>query len=284
MPSGVAAGILEGLLGGYVERKTKERDQQEKLAQIIATARAEQQAKSEFDPESRAKASVLSTILGIQPPQPMGGYNSQEVAANIPQQVGQANQLNQASLLQKYGLLPKAPVSLEEIFAKAEAGAAGRAAGTPPKPPKELTPQQKAVRQNFADLSAGLDRIDTMLKADTGFKGQLFATGIPFQPGAGGLADELGNASDVLLRMRSGAAINPDEYKRLRKLLPHSSDALSEWLGNPDRARQKLVKFKQSVQEILNQKVQADAEMDDDDAEWIANLEAQGLTVTPAGP
>lgn len=141
-----------------------------------------------------------------------------------------------------------APLSPENRAANAQAAAEGSAQGTP------LSPTETASVQNFQELLKSADNIDAVLASDPGFKGQLFRTGLPFQPGAGNLSDELNNASDILLRLRSGAAINADEYRRLRSLLPRSRTALSEQFGNPNRSRQQVQRFKEATNEILTSK------------------------------
>lgn len=235
-------------LGGSFSDTYKAKQEQRNKMQLIL---AELQAKNFYDPDAQAKQQAMSLVQRIgATPQPQGGYNSVEQQANIPQQVENNAGTNRLAMMQQYGLLPKATESLESIFNKAEARAAGAGAGAPP---KELTPQQKGVEQNFRDLQSGLDRIDTMLASDKGFKQQLLVKDVWGAPlGSGGLKDEIANASDILLRMRSGAQINEQEYGRLSQMLPTSSDALSELFGNPGRARNKLTKFKNSVNEILS--------------------------------
>lgn len=189
-----------------------------KVQNISREAEAKAKAEAQYDPEKKFLAQLLSPGDG--------------------QQVGGPFQ------------------QMNEIQGRLQPGQTIRAGPmTLTKPaPKPLNPQQMAVKQNFSDLLGAINRIDTTLASDKGFKGQLFATSIPFQPGAGGLADDLRNAADVLLRMRSGAQINEKEYARLAKLLPTSMDSISEFLGNPNRARNKLVKFRTSTEQLLNVK------------------------------
>lgn len=141
---------------------------------------------------------------------------------------------------------PEALKAKEEISAATERG---KVSATP------LTPEQNALVQNFEELRKSTARIDELLSEDTdSFNEKLFLTGVPFQPGTGELADELNNAADILLRMRSGAAINQDEFVRLRGLLPRGRTAISELLGNPGRARQMIARFNEAATEIFQKK------------------------------
>lgn len=266
------------MAGDFFKALTKtledSREKKSKLEQLLLAAKAQEQAKLQYDPTTMAKMELFKRIGAQQPPMPMGGYNPQEIARGIPAEVGQAHEGRQMdALLQLAGvkqagevptiifnpntgtyertgqMIPRGapvrnlPLSNETIQGQAQARAAGGVAGNPVK---------KAAAQNFKDLAAGIERVDALLTNDTGFKETLFATGVPFQPGAGQLADELANMSDILLRARSGAQINEKEYQRLRGLLPRGRDAISEFLGNPDRAKNKLVKFRASLKEILD--------------------------------
>lgn len=143
---------------------------------------------------------------------------------------------------------PEIKADREETLA--EARARGTAKGTP------LTPQQAGFEQGFTDLLSSINRAEELIgpeQTEAGarrFKGALLATGLPFKPGAGELGFELQNASDILLRLRSGAQINEREFDRLRSLLPRGRTAISEFLGNPGLARTMLQRFRATAEQM----------------------------------
>ena len=281
-----------------------ERQQQFDLEKLLLAKQLESSIPKALNPEEQAQAGSLQLIDRMTKLPLTRAYGQESMLAPFTPARGAIPAMEQEAFANRTDMLAKAGITKPSTQAMSggvsgmlEAIGMAQAMGLEPqgvtlsaegKPSlrfgkkKELTPQQKAVEQNFKDLGGAIDRIDKMLASDEGFKGQLFKTGIPFQPGAGGLADEIRNASDILLRMRSGAQINEAEFNRLSKMFPTSLDAISELFNNPDRARNKLVKFKTTVEEILSEKPSSDNEaVSEDDADWIAQLEAQGYTVEP---
>ena len=262
-------GFLPNVITGTLSEFQKRREQRYKLEQLFEAALASKRAEAMFpSAEEQAKQVVLERAMNVgRVPQPLGGYNPQERAeetARNRQMEWLQHLLPQSAattLVQPMVFDPNTgeyrasgqtvlrgtpvrnlPLTEETLEGQSKARARGSAEGSP---------QKRAITQNFKDIASGIERIDAFLAKDPGFKGQLFATALPLQPWAGQLTDELRNVADILLRARSGAQINEREYARLRTLLPKSRDAISELFGNPGRARQKLVKFRQSMQEIL---------------------------------
>src|SRR3990167_3518151 len=246
LDTGLGANILSTLTGSVSEQIQKRRDAKEALSLVFQKALAEAKIKQMF-PSAEEEAN--QSILGMAEqagtvPEPLGGYSPAERQRDLPNRVGQAAQQRKLEFL-KY-LLPgrgtatgvnvfafhpatgevkpsqggqtlppgsrvlPTRATAEEVRGVSESRAAGKAEGTP------LSPDQERTVQNFAELDKAMSIIGTLLAEDPGFKGQLFATGLPFQPGAGQLADELLNASDILLQMRSRAHINEKEFTRLR--------------------------------------------------------------------
>lgn len=279
--SDLAPYILEGGVSQVQSQMQAKQEQQQKLRQILAAAMAQEQAKTMFDPVQQAKQRAIqmgrSEAANVQPP---GGFSRSELenpaldAAIAPVRNAREMEFLKYVLPSRSDSGDVSPITFDQNTGTyldtqgnpvesvprgtpvrnrraspelLQQESAARAAGS-----AEGDPKKRAVTQNFKDIQSGLAKVDQMLSADKGFKGQLLATGIPFQPGAGNLQDELTNISDVLLRARSGAQINEKEYDRLRGLLPRSRDAISELMGNPDRARQKLVKFKEAMDEVLS--------------------------------
>lgn len=64
-------------------------------------------------------------------------------------------------------------------------------------------------------------------------------------PEGSNVARDLSNVADILLRLRSGAQINEDEYRRLRALLPRLGE-------NADTAAQRFRSFRSELAQRLN--------------------------------
>jgi len=268
--------LLEGFTGQVAEQQKQKRESRLKVDELLQLELLKLARQSQPTPQPQGGFSQAEfEQLG-----PQGIQQYQQAFETMAKQRNQPVQNQMDMLLRVMGKTPSAGVNVfafdpatgnvqpalggqtlppgsrvlptratpEEVRGVSEERAAGKAAGTP------LSPQQSSLVQNFVELDKSMSTIDTLLEADPGFKGQLFATGLPFQPGAGQLADELLNSADILLRMRSGAQINEKEFARLRGLLPRSRTALSELLGNPGRARQQVVRFKNAAREILDSK------------------------------
>lgn len=273
---------LSTLTGKVSEDLGRQRKRKEELADVFEKALREEQVRNTLDP---TRASQV------------------EAREEIERQAAQGG--NRLDLLQKYGLLGRSgapfdmgayvfdpnqgqyfdtqgnpvtaiprgspvrnlPLNAETIQKQTEA----RAAGTP------LSPEQEAKVVSYEETLKSANRIEELLSADgpDGTKGpfsDLARTGWVGQPGAGELGMELQDMSDRLLRLRSGAQINEQEYKRLRSLLPNGWDAMKELMDNPDLAKKKIAKFKAEAESILTKKRMKDG--------TVAGTTTQGNTNT----
>lgn len=258
-----------------------EQEQQRKLKQLFAAALASKRAEAAFpSPEDQVKSRILDLARAVGTvPKPMGGYTAEEQRLGYPGKVEQAAQGREMDMLQhilprsaassevpllvfdqdsgtykSQGTTPRGSVvrndrpSVDTLRNESESRALGAAAGTP------QSSTDREYDNNVQSLKVSLDNAFNMLAPDGQFQTTLLRTGVPFQPGAAMLTTELNNAADVLLRMRSGAAITPEEYTRLRSLLPETADAIKEALSNPGLVHQKLQRFRTEVDQVLSQR------------------------------
>ena len=279
LDTGYLPGILTGVAGG-LQRK---REQQEKLQQLFAAALASKQAEAAYpNAEEQAKQQILMRADEAgKVPQPMGGYNQGERQAGISGQVEEAAGhralpwLQQITGSNRYGgsLSPvifdpntgkytdtegrpvtsvdrgapvrNKPLSADLRRTNARETALGTAEGTP------MTPEQQKMEFGFTDMVVAIDNAIGMMEPEGEFQTTLLNTGVPFRPGAAKLEFELTRAADNLLRLKSGAAINEQEYQRLRSLLPQGRDAINELVNNPGLAHYKLTQYRAAVQEVM---------------------------------
>lgn len=89
-----------------------------------------------------------------------------------------------------------------------------------------------------------IGEIENLLKGDQGAVPNIIQATIPGIPGQTGLAFHIRNVADNLLRLKSGAQINEQEYRRLRSLLPEI------WDG-PGVSQIKLNEFKTVFQDVI---------------------------------
>ena len=117
--------------------------------------------------------------------------------------------------------------------------------------PSQKEPEAAAVGRLKGILSTGFDslnEIDKLIDPDKEKKG-LEGRGKLFQAifGAGPIAGEKENLADVIGRLRSGAAINKDEEKRFKKLLPHAFKSAERNLRDLERLKGELEAVATSV-------------------------------------
>ena len=237
---GFGTGALEEAATQRGERRKSEMEMASKLKLAEAEAKIKQRYPSASDLMAQAYLKQFFPGLG----QPADMQSSIDTGA------APTSDYRPSSVYVK-GMRLTSPSVIEE---NAAAQARGTAAGTP------LTPQQEALTQGFRSMAKDLKTADAILSKDVDFKGSLFRTGLPFQPGAGSLADALKAAADTLLRLKSGAQINEDEYARLRSLLPTWKTSISEVLGNPDRSREQIARFQEAADDILSKKTMKSGE------------------------
>lgn len=89
-----------------------------------------------------------------------------------------------------------------------------------------------------------IGEIENLLKGDQGAVSNIIQATIPGIPGQTGLAFHIRNVADNLLRLKSGAQINEQEYRRLRSLLPEI------WDGE-GVSQIKLNEFKTVFQDVI---------------------------------
>ena len=256
---GIGSGILEGLLGSYVERKTKERDQQSKLDMVIAEARAKAQAEAEFRPKTDLSA--------------MG------------------------ELFKQYGLQPLgATVSAtgEPTFRfgtpRPEPGAAKAAAVT-----KQAQAAQAQINQIFqrADqkLPAYKDDPNDIIPEGTGAivggigRKLLSKVGLN-EPARAFLETQVANARQAIRGLGEVGVLTDRDVADAVKLLPASTDSTTVRKDKLEQLNELIQAKINAYQSGASPKSPAldTTEVPQSDVEWIATLEAQGLTVTPAGP
>lgn len=126
-----------------------------------------------------------------------------------------------------------------------------------------LTSNQEAVdltATQTRDLAVAQDALDSVNRIEellTEDPGSLLRAGIPggslarTLTGTAELNAEIQNAIDALVRARSGAQINEQEFKRLRPLLPETFDS-------PEVALAKLNRFKQTLNSIIQAPIGAE--------------------------
>ncbi len=117
--------------------------------------------------------------------------------------------------------------------------------------PSQKEPEAAAVGRLKGILSTGFDslnEIDKLIDPDKEKEG-LEGRGKLFQAifGAGPIAGEKENLADVIGRLRSGAAINKDEEKRFKKLLPHAFKSAERNLRDLERLKGELEAVATSV-------------------------------------
>ena len=103
--------------------------------------------------------------------------------------------------------------------------------------------------ETFDSSLRSIDKIEKNLSSPQGSVGNMLQAAIPGIPGQTGLAFEINNVADNLLRLKSGAQINEHEYRRLRALLPEI------WDG-PGVAQRKLAEFKSVFQTVVDRQKQ----------------------------
>ena len=109
------------------------------------------------------------------------------------------------------------------------------------------TPQQDLIVQNFESALSSARDIRNLYKE--GGKMSLIQSSLPGAPGARRMSAALGNASDLLLRLRSGAQINEREFRRLRELLPNGWDAV---MGEPGTFEFKMSRYESGLSKVLS--------------------------------
>ena len=99
--------------------------------------------------------------------------------------------------------------------------------------------------ETFNSSLRSIENIEKNLSGPQGGLGNLLQSSIPGIPGQTGLAFEINNVRDNLLRLKSGAQINEAEYKRLSALLPEI------WDG-PGVSQRKLAEFKTVFKTVVS--------------------------------
>lgn len=113
---------------------------------------------------------------------------------------------------------------------------------------KGLNVTESSQLENFQTAVDSISEIEKNLSGSQGSIPNLVQAALPFAPKQRGLAFDLKNISDTLLRMRSGAQINEKEYNRLKSLLPVWQDVI---FGEEGVAQKKLDTFKQNFSAVL---------------------------------
>ena len=116
LDTGFGTNFLSTLSGGISDRLAKRQQAEAELRQVLAKATLEAELKQRFDPEAQAKQRILglATEAG-KVPQPMGGYNREEMAAGAPAAVQEAAQGRELDFL-KY-ILPRSTATASELLA-----------------------------------------------------------------------------------------------------------------------------------------------------------------------
>jgi|GEM_PF-6434105 len=86
-------------------------------------------------------------------------------------------------------------------------------------------PLSTEAQKFVGNAETGLRAVETIRNELANKKGVRLGAALPFNPGAQTYSTAIGNATDVIARLRSGAAITEQEEKSFRKLLPKLTDS-----------------------------------------------------------
>ena len=275
MPSYFASGLAEGISPFATElfkSKLQEgREQRKPSAQLqmglLDAIRSMAQAPTMADLQSQSDAVEANAAPGSRLDmnslvQTLAkGASPEMVQTPQPQRIMQAIKEMGISGLSGDGMTLKQPLDLESLLMAGGMGSfipervnKGGVTFYNPEASKERaaatvegrgpTTAENTQIETMGSSLRSIDEIEKLLSGSQGKIPNIFQASIPGVPGQTGLAFHIKNVSDNLLRLKSGAQINEQEYRRLRSLLPEIWDGQGV-------AQAKLNEFKTVFQSVL---------------------------------
>ena len=242
MPSYLASGLAEGVspfakaIGeSALKRKEERRKAQEAPSQAISFVKALEQA-----------GIPITQLSSVNPQEGTVGFRNPPLDINtLATLLGGGGGVTDTGEADASGMLLERLRSGPATFVNPKAVEARAAAATKG---KGLNVQESSQLENFQTAVDSISKIEENLTGSQGRYPNLIQAALPFSPGQRGLAFDLKNVQDTLLRMRSGAQINEKEYSRLKALLPVWQDVVA---GEPGVVQKKLSTFKNNFSSVL---------------------------------